>query len=280
MGKGWFEGEVAFITGASAGIGKAVALELVAQGAKVVLAARRMEKLRELEREIGGRGGEALAVQCDVRERASLDAAVAEAVGRFGGIDLVFANAGYGVTGSAYDLTADDYRAQFETNVFGVIETVYATLPHVTARKGRVGVVSSVMGRIAVPASAPYCASKHALCGFADCLYYDLLERGVSMTLINPGIVESEIRSISNAGEYTGAPDPAPTFLIMPTRTAARHIVRALYRRKPEYVVTLHGKIGVGIARHFPRTMRFLFRTLSRSGLNKLEEAKRKKAAQ
>ncbi len=271
---GRFENQVVFITGASSGIGAAAAREFAAEGAKVALAARRKERLAELCGEIESGGGAALGLECDVTDRASVDRAVAETVAKWGGIDVVLANAGFGVTGVANQLDTEDYRRQFETNVFGLLETVHAALPQLVARKGRLGLVGSVSGRIGTPASAPYTASKFAVVGLAECLYYDLADLGVSVTCINPGFVASEIRSINNRGEYTGKRDPVPQWLVMPTEKAARQIVRGLYRRKPEILITRHAKLTVFLNNHFHGLLRGLIRLGSKGRVHKTRKAK------
>lgn len=276
MGKP-FDGAVAFVTGASAGIGEAIAVEFARQGARVALAARRADRLESVAGALRAAGVEALAVACDVTDRASIDAAVAKTAETFGRIDVGVANAGFGVSGDALRLAPDDYRRQFETNVFGLIETTYALLPHLCASRGRLGLVGSVMGRLGLPASAPYCASKFAVNGFGESLYHDLAERGVAVTIINPGLVESELRSLNNRGEHTGKPDPAPQWLVMPAEVAARKIVRAMARRRPEYTVTNHGKFAVFFARHFPGLTRAVLRAASKGRLGKVEELKRGK---
>jgi len=270
---GMFDSKAVFITGASSGIGAATAQAFAREGARVALAARRTKRLAEVKQAIEAAGGEALAVACDVTDHASLDRAVAETVAAFGGLDVVLANAGFGVAGPFADLETEDFRRQFETNVFGLIDTVYAALPHLKASRGRIGLLGSVSGHMAAPVSAPYTASKFAVVGLAECMYYDLAGLGVSVTCINPGFVASEIRSINNQGVYTGKADPIPQFLVMPAETAARQIVRALYRRRPEVVLTYHGKAGVFMARHFPRTLRMLFRLASKRGKHKKGDA-------
>lgn len=275
-----FEGKVVFVTGASSGIGAALAKEFARHGAKVAMAARRTERLAEVEQAISGTGSDVIALCCDVTDRASVDAAVSATVSAFAGIDVVVANAGFGVSGDMKKLETEDYRRQFETNFFGVLETIYATLPHLEASKGRLGIVSSVMGRVGVPGSAPYCASKFALVGLAESIYYDLAECGVSVSCINPGIVASEIRSVNNQGVYTGKRDRVSSRIKMPAETAARHIVRGLYRRKAEFVITKHGKVVSFASRHFPRTTRLVIRMASKGRLEKIEEHKRGKVNQ
>jgi len=270
-----FTDQIVFITGASSGIGAAVALEFAREGATVVLSARRTDRLAAVQADIEALGATSLAVPCDVTKRDSIDQAVEAAVTAFGRIDVVLANAGFGVSGATTRLETDDFRRQFETNVFGLIDTVYATLPYLIESKGRLAVVSSVMGRVGLPASAPYCASKFAVLGFAESVYYDLADHGVSVTCLNPGLVASEIRSVNNRGEFTGKPDPASKRLIMPTGVAARKIVRAIYRRTPEYTFTGHGVFVTFMSRHFPRTTRRLIRFFTKGRIAKVERLKR-----
>ncbi len=207
---GCFQDKVVFITGASSGIGAAAAEAFAKEGARVVLTARRRDRLDSVKARIEAAGGTALALACDVTQREHIDAAVEETVKTFGALDVVLANAGFGVSGVMEKLDTDDYRRQFDTNVFGVLDTVYAALPHLKRSGGRLGLVGSVLGHVGMAASAPYCASKFAVTAFAQCFYYDLADQGISVTGIYPGIVESEIRSVNNRGEYTGKKTPRP----------------------------------------------------------------------
>jgi len=258
---GRFQGSSVFITGASSGIGEALARAFALEGARLALAARRLERLESVRQELMPAAAEVLAVPCDVTSRPSLDAAVAQTAEAFGGIDVAVANAGFGVTGFFQDLSTADFRRQFETNVFGLLDTVYAVLPHVRASKGRLALISSVSGRVGSPASSPYVASKFAVTGLAESIYYDLRADGVSVTCIEPGFVESEIRMTDNAGRFhEDWNDPVPPWLVVPRDRAARAIVSAIYKRKPEAVITGHGKLAVWSARHFPRTVRFIQR--------------------
>lgn len=258
---GRFQRSSVFITGASSGIGEALARAFALEGARLALAARRLERLESVRQELMPAAAEVLAVPCDVTSRPSLDAAVAQTAEAFGGIDVAVANAGFGVTGFFQDLSTADFRRQFETNVFGLLDTVYAVLPHVRASKGRLALISSVSGRVGSPASSPYVASKFAVTGLAESIYYDLRADGVSVTCIEPGFVESEIRMTDNAGRFhEDWNDPVPPWLVVPRDRAARAIVSAIYKRKPEAVITGHGKLAVWSARHFPRTVRFIQR--------------------
>lgn len=276
---GRFQGSSVFITGASSGIGEALARAFALEGARLALAARRLERLESVRQELMPAAAEVLAVPCDVTSRPSLDAAVAQTAEAFGGIDVAVANAGFGVTGFFQDLSTADFRRQFETNVFGLLDTVYAVLPHVRASKGRLALISSVSGRVGSPGSSPYVASKFAVTGLAESIYYDLRADGVSVTCIEPGFVESKIRMTDNAGRFhEDWNDPVPPWLVVPRDRAARAIVSAIYKRKPEAVITGHGKLAVWSARHFPRTVRFIQRqAVQRMPGNLLAGSTRKK---
>lgn len=271
-----FEGKSVFITGASAGIGAALARAFAREGALVALAARRPERLAEVRSAIEQESGTAIAVVCDVCDHDSTERAVADTVEAFGGIDVAVANAGFGVSNAFDKLTVDDFRRQFETNVFGLLETIKAVLPHLKESKGRLALVSSVMGRVGAPATSPYCASKFAVTGLAESLYYELAEDGVSVTCIEPGLVESDFRMTDNQGQFDpGKKDPAPQWLMMSSGKAARHIVGVIYRRKPEAVITMHGKLGVFLCRHFPRSFRTLVRLMTRGRIDEVQRRKR-----
>jgi short-subunit dehydrogenase len=240
-----FAGQVALVTGASSGIGAAVARELAREGADVVLAARRADRLQVVAAEIESVGRRALVVPCDVTRDGELERVAGAARDAFGRIDVVVANAGFGVVGPVERLPLADYRRQFETNVFGVIRTVHATLPDLEATRGRLVVMGSVAGYVATPGSSPYAVSKFAVRALAEALGFELSPRGVSVTLVSPGFVASDIRRVDNRGLQPGAPEPVPRWLLVPTDRAARQIVRAA-------VITGHGKVIVWLVRHAP----------------------------
>ncbi len=271
-----FQDSVVFLTGASSGIGAALAQQFARQGARVFLTARREDRLRAVQEQIASEGGVAEVCVCDVTDRSSIDCAVGAAVARFGRIDVAVANAGFGVTGLFERLSTDDFRRQFETNVFGVIDTLYAVLPHVKACRGRIGIVSSAMGRFGLPTGTPYGASKFALCGLGESLYYELAEHGVSVTLILPGLVESDIRRTDNLGRvHPGKDDPAPSWLVMSAERAARQIVKGLYRRSPEVIITGHARVMISLSRHFPSVWRWLVRRFTGGRLDTVERRRR-----
>lgn len=248
-----FKGQTVLITGASAGIGEALATEYARHGASVVLAARRLERLEALAARLSAEGRPVQVVPCDVTREGDLENAVAVAVRRFGKLDIVVANAGFGVAGKLEDISIEDYRRQFETNIFGVLRTVYAALPEIKKSQGTIVLLGSVAGHMALPGASSYAMSKFAVRALAESLYFEMLPHGVGVVLISPGFVESEIRKVDNFGKLQAhAPEPIPAWLRMPAARAAKHIVRASHSRKKEVVVTFHGKVAVFLYRHFP----------------------------
>jgi short-subunit dehydrogenase len=257
------EGKVAFITGASSGIGAAMAREFARRGADVVLLARRWERLEALALEVRARGRRALTIRCDVIVDEDLEKAVAETLEEFGRIDWVVANAGFGVAGAVHKLTIEDYRRQFETNVFGVLRTVQATREALIASRGSVAIMGSVMSYLALPTGSPYAMSKHAVGALARSFRAEMARHGVGVTLLAPGFVDSEIRQVDNQGEHhPDAKDRIPGWLSMDTDKAAAKLVKGTLKRKRVVVITGHGKIVVFLERHVPWLVSFLIKIL------------------
>jgi short-subunit dehydrogenase len=258
-------GRVAFITGASAGIGAALAREFSARGARVALAARRADRLRTLATELGEADGRALGVVCDVTREGDLERSVNATRLAFGRIDIVVANAGFAVRGRLDTLTLEDYRRQFETNVLGVLRTIIAGLEELKRTRGCLVLMGSVSSYLALPAGSAYAMSKFAVRALAEALREELAPHQIGVTLVCPGFVESEIYEIDNQGvRRPGTPRRVPRRLVMSTGRAARQIVDAVARRRPEIVVTRHGRLAVLLQRHVPRLVSWGLRLASR----------------
>jgi short-subunit dehydrogenase len=254
------QGKTVLLTGASAGIGAAVARELALHGANLVLAARRRDRLDALAAELGSRV-KVVAVTADVTRDGDLEAAVAEAERTFGGLDIAVANAGFAVTGRVERLSLDDHRRQLETNLFGVLRTVYAALPALKRSRGQVAIMGSAAGHVPSPGTAPYSMSKFALRALAEALYDELAPQGVGVTLLSPGFVVSDIGRVDNQGvrhEEDGSRVPA--WLRIPTDRAARQIVAAIETRRREAIIGAHAKLAVFVYRHFPWLVRAALR--------------------
>jgi len=250
------QGKTVLVTGASAGIGAAVARELAAYGANLVLTARRRERLEALAAELAGRA-KVVVVAADVTRDGDLEEAVATAERTFGGLDVAIANAGFAVTGRVDELTLEDYRRQLETNVFGVLRTIYAALPALKRTRGQVAIVGSVSGHVPTPALSPYTMSKFAVRTLAETLHDELARDGVGVTLLSPGFVQSDIGRVDNQGVvHDEDRSRAPRWLRMPVDEAARQIVAAIETRRREAVITTHGKLLVFLYRHAPWLIR------------------------
>jgi NADP-dependent 3-hydroxy acid dehydrogenase YdfG len=248
-----FDNRIAFITGASSGIGAALARGFAREGAKLVLVARRIERLKALAVELKNSGAEAIWQVADVTQREDLDRAVAATVQSFGRLDVAVANAGFGVAGLVQKLSADDYRRQFDTNIFGVLNTVWATIPALEQSRGRLVLIGSVAGHVALPRNSAYAMSKFAVRGLAGALAGELGPAGVSVTLISPGFLSTEIRKVDNRGAlHERARDPVPEWLRMDPERAARPMLTAIYQRRRELIVTGHGKLAVFLSRFAP----------------------------
>jgi short-subunit dehydrogenase len=263
-----FRGRVALITGASSGIGEELAEQLARQGALVSLAARRAEVMTHLaERIATATGSRALVIECDVTRDGDLERAVAETVRERGRLDLVFANAGFGVAGLFTRLSLADYRRQFETNVFGVLRTLYAALPEVARVKGQLVITGSIAGWVATPGTSAYAMSKFALRALANSVTPELARLGVALTLISPGFVESNIRRVDNRGTlHAEAPEPMPAWLVMSRRKAVRQILRAVARRRREAIITRHGRVLIALERFAPWIGRAVGRRMAARG--------------
>jgi short-subunit dehydrogenase len=251
---GYYRNKVVLVTGASSGIGAELAWQLSRAGANITLTARRRELLESLaQRIVAGGHPRSLVTECDVTRDGDLERAVAQTVREFGKLDAIFANAGFGVIGSFKKLSIEDYRRQFETNVFGVLRTIYAALPEIEKTRGNIVIIGSVAGWSATPGSSPYSMSKFALRALANCITPELRPSGVKVTLISPGFVDSNIRHVGNDGNFhPAAKDSAPRWLVMSTEKAVRQILGAVARGKREAIITNHGKIAVAMERFAP----------------------------
>jgi NADP-dependent 3-hydroxy acid dehydrogenase YdfG len=194
------DGTVALITGASSGIGEATARALAAQGAKVAIAARRLERLERLASQIGGEGRTALAIQSDITDQQQAIAAVERTVDELGRLDIVVNNAGQMLLGPIEGAPTEEWDRMIDLNLKGLINTTHAALPHLLAaaedsQRGCADVVniSSVAGRIARSGSGVYNLTKHGVGAFSESFRQEFADRRVRSTLIEPGAVETEL---------------------------------------------------------------------------------------
>ena len=193
-------GQVALVTGASSGIGAASAEALALRGVRVTLAARRVDRLDALAerlRQADG-AGETQVVACDVREEAQVREAVSQTLERWGALDILVANAGFGGRGPLVDGDPARWKAMLDTNVFGLLLTLkYGARPMLEAGRGHVVVMSSIAGVVTTAGGAAYCGSKAAASAIADALRMEVGPQGVAVTAIEPGVVISEFQAVA-----------------------------------------------------------------------------------
>lgn len=248
---------VVWITGASSGIGKAMAFEWARLGYKVVLSARRKELLDAIANDIENSGGKALVVPADIMEEESIENAVHNIIATWGRLDVAVANAGFGVFGSIDKLAAKDWNRQFHGNVTGLALTVKYALPHLKQNQGRIGLVGSVGAYLPNPMLGAYGASKAAVSSIGLTLQVELKNTGVSCTTLHPGFVVSEIARIDNDGIWhPERTDPRPSNLMWPTNKAAKVMVKAILNRRRNYVFTTHGRVLVWLQNWLPGLVR------------------------
>jgi len=183
-------GKIAVITGASSGIGEASARLLVSEGVNVILVARRKDRIDRLAAELGSQAVSFMADVADEKQVAALFDFVEQ---KFGGLDLLFNNAGVGINGAFAGSLSPDWHKQIDTNIYGVLNCTHAAIPLMKDRSGAmISTVSSTGGRAGASGWAVYCATKFAVIGFHDSLRKELGVQGIRVALIEPGAVWTE----------------------------------------------------------------------------------------
>lgn len=238
----WKE-KVVLVTGASSGIGRALAIELGRRGAHLGLTARRADELIKVEGEVERAGGEALALPADVRNAAEMDAVASKVREKWGRVDVLVANAGMSSTTSGANLDAGDAGNVIAVNVIGVVNSVAAVLPDMIKRKsGHVVAISSLASYRGMPKSGAYSASKAAVSTFFESLRVDLRGSGIDVTIIHPGF----IRTPMTANRKRKLP------FLLEVDDAACRIIKAIERRARTYAFPWQLASVVRVIRHMP----------------------------
>jgi short-subunit dehydrogenase len=244
-------GSRAIITGASSGIGRALAVGLAGHGVRLVLASRNAALLQTLEADIRALDGVALAVPTDITQDSQRRRLIDQALGTWGGLDILINNAGVGAMGFFAHAGEERLRRIFEINFFGTTELTRLAIPHL--RQGRhpmIVNVGSVIGRRGIPGCTEYCASKFALSGWIEGLRAELVADGIHVLLASPGLIESGFRAnlLEDHLEFT-----RPRGRGMTSERCAQLIIRAMRRRKNEVTITAGGRLLVWLNRLSPR---------------------------
>jgi short-subunit dehydrogenase len=255
------------LTGASSGIGHALALRLADQGTRLVLASRNQERLAALAEAIQGRGGSAVVVPTDVADPAQRGRLIEQTLAALGGLDILINNAGVGALGFFEEADEQRLRRIMEVNFFGATELTRLALPHL--RQGRSPMivnVASVLGRRAIPGCVEYCASKFAMVGWSEALRAELVRHGIHVLVVCPGGVETEFDA--NMLEQR-------TQLAFRNRRrmsadrCAQIMVSAMRRRKNEVVITATAKLVVWLNCLAPRLLDWILARYARDPARK-----------
>jgi short-subunit dehydrogenase len=239
-----FAERVVLITGASSGIGRAAARAYAAQGAHLVLAARREDMLQDAAREVQAHGVRALTVRCDITQAADVERLVRETEAAFGALDILVNNAGVGLFGPVEALTEEQLRQVFEVNFFALVRVTRAALPLLRRRPGgQIVNVSSVLGHRGLPLLGGYCAAKAAVNALTESLRAELASEGLSVLLVSPGFTETEFRQARLHAE--GWRQSPPPLKQMSADAVAAAMVRASRRHRRDTVLTLPGRLMV-----------------------------------
>lgn len=251
--------QVIVITGASAGIGAATALEAAGAGMDVVLAARRVDRLQAVAQQVRQLGRRALVVECDVACGPQVDALVEQTMGEFGRLDVMFTNAGYGFCQSVEGLDELGHREVFEVNYFGTVRCIQAALPIMKqARSGHIVITSSIVGRVGLPYYAAYSATKAAQDALATALRPEVEPDGIDVTCVYPVGTKTEFFEVSaKIGGRDAIAENTPVFFMQSPQHVARRVVGALHKPCPEVWPARWAHLASSLACLLPRFTRW-----------------------
>jgi hypothetical protein len=254
-----FQDKVAIVTGASTGIGRETALAFAREGAYVALAARREAKLRELAGADPTLRERFLVVPTDVTQDADVKRLLEATVAKWGRVDILLNNAGFGMRATVEDTQFADAERLMELNFFGVLRCTQAVLPQMKQQtpdrdgvRGQIVNIGSILSMLATPRNSIYSASKFAVRALSDALRIELRSSGVEVILIMPGYTDTPF--FENQVRY-GGPVRVGPMKGVPPDTVARAILHACARHKREVALTVPGKFGVWMKRWFPRQL-------------------------
>jgi len=252
------QGKVALVTGGSRGLGFAIAAELAARGARVVICARDEERLERARSLLAARCADVRALRCDVGDKAQVD----ELIAQTGRVDILVNNAGVIAVGPLETQRVEDFEQLHAAMFWGVVYPTLAVLPQMTEHgEGRIVNVTSIGGKVSVPFLLPYCAAKFGAVGFSQGLRTELAGKRILVTTVVPGLMRTgSYRAALFKGRRTTMYNLFASLSTLPLTTisaprAARKIVRALERGDPELILTAHANVMVRLNGIAPATM-------------------------
>lgn len=247
-------GKTVWITGASSGIGEALVKEFAAKGCRIVLTARREQELLRVQKEAGLSDATSFILPLDLYHTENIAQSVEKIKQKFGSIDILVCNAGIAQRFSVNESTMEINRQIMELNFFSVIALVKSVLPCMLEKKsGRIVVISSVMGKISMPGSSMYAASKHALHGFFDALRVEVYRDNIGVTMICPGYIKTNvsINAVTAKGDAHGKMDKGQERGMLPEK-CAKGIVKAVEKGKDEFYIGGKEMLAITFSRLFP----------------------------
>lgn len=244
--------KVVVITGASSGIGRALAIEFASKGARLSLGARRTDLLEKLQTELPGT--ELLISKTDVSIESDCQLLIEETVKRFGQIDVLVNNAGISMRALFEEVDLKVIKQVMDVNFYGTVYCTKYALPHLLKTKGSLVGVISIAGFVGLPGRTAYSASKFAIRGFLDTIRIENLKKGLHVLVAAPGFTASEVRKVALSGDGTQQGEtPRDESKMMSAEECARHIVDAVEKRKRELILTfVEGKLTVFLGKFFP----------------------------
>jgi short-subunit dehydrogenase len=247
--------KVVIITGASSGIGKALAYEFGGKGAKVVLASRNKGNLENISIDLQKLGVQSLVVQTDVTVENDCKVLIEKTVAHFGGIDVMICNAGISMRALFVDLQLDVMRMLMDTNYWGTVYCSKYSMPYLLKSGGSLVGVISIGGFVGMPGRSAYSASKFAVRGFLDTVRVENRNTGLHVLLVAPGFTTSNIRraALLANGSKQGE-TPRDEDHMMSAEAVAAHVYKAVVKRKRHLILTfVEGKLAVFVGKFFPR---------------------------
>ena len=249
---GKLNNKVIIITGASSGIGKALALEVASRGAKVVLASRNIFRLSLVEKEISELGGTSMSVIADVTNKSDCKYMVDQTIERFGKVDILINNAGISMRALFNELDISVFEKVLDTNFIGAVYCTKYALPYILKQKGSLVSISSISGLTPLPARSAYVASKYAMDGFFQTIRLENKVNGLHVLIVHPGFTSSNIRNVAlNEHGESQKNSPRNEDKMMSANRVAKVIVKATIKRRRKLILTSQGKLLVWLHKNF-----------------------------
>ncbi len=263
----YFDHKTIWITGASSGLGRALARALSSCPARLILSARRVDRLEALKEELADRPATVEIVPLDLERFDDIESKAAGVQEAYGPVDILINNAGISLRSTVRDMRFDVVKRIMDVNFLGTVALTRKVLDTMFERKsGHIVVISSIMGKYGTPLRSAYCASKFALFGFFESFSAEAWRDNIDVTIVSPGWIRTEItqNALEGDGRLHGTLDPGQAKAREPEVYAPR-ILKAIAKKKSEYYIAVNWKPGLGLflKRFFPRILRFSVRKLN-----------------